>query len=1557
MISVLYVDDEPDLLELAQIFLEQSGEFRVTTSTSAQGALDLPSILSFDAIVSDYQMPGMDGIAFLKAIRKLSETLPFILFTGRGREEVVIEAINNGADFYLQKGGEPRAQFAELSNKIRYSVSRKRMEKELQTKNDELNASYEQIAANEEELRQQLDELTVKQEALKNSEERFRAFTENIPDLTTIVDKTGVYTYVSPSIQRITGRGADELLGKKFAEFEAVFGILPEDKEILLQGGRIAMQEPGKTLPVPPFRIRTINGETLFIEGTNTFLPEVKGIQGLIFHGRDISDRIRAEEELRRKNDELNASYEQITASDEELRGQYEELEQSGKRIRESEGKFRSFFEKTHDALLLFTGDTVIDCNQPAVDLFGYPSKDDLIGLQAAVFSPPQQSDGKDSQVAAAAHLGTVFEKGVDHYEWLHKRKDGSTFPSDILLSAFELEGKQVFLSSVRDVTKRKQAERERQNIIAFLNAIVEQNPSPTWISDERGFLIRMNPACMRMLHSTEEEFAGKYNIFDDNIVEEQGYMPLVRSVFEEGKVVTFPLTWDSSLLDTVTVRDRVNLNLEVTIFPIKDATGKLTNAVIIHNDISERVRAGRVLAESEERYRTLVNSSFDGIAIHQDGVLVYVNQTATRLLGADDPAYFIGKPALDIVHPDDRPEITERIRQSTEKPMELLHERFRRANGDYMDVDVATSPCTWQGRPAVYVTFRDISERKRAEEALYNSQQMLQIVLDTIPQRVFWKDKNSVFLGCNKPNALDAGFADPADMVGKTDYDYTSAGIADLYRADDRHVMETGQARVNYEEPQERSDGSTAWLRTSKVPLHDKAGQVIGVLGTYEDITEQKRNEAALRESEEKYRTLVEKAKEAIAIVQDRNIVFVNKSGADILGIPAGELEGKPFIDYIWPDDREMITVRHSGREAGDVVPDAYDFRIIGAGGRPVWVLISSASISWQGRPATLSLMTDITERKFAEGALQDSEEMFRKVSEGAPEAIYIGADWKFVYLNPAALRLLGASSGEQLIGTPFLNRIHPRFHDVIKNRVHHLYDDKTAAPPLEEVYIRLDGTEIDVEVSSVPFSYQGKNGALVFVWNISKRKKAERERRESEEKYKRIFESLVDIYYETDKDGIVRVISPSVFLLSGWKPEDLIGKTILNLYQNPRDRLVLIERLNQSPIVSGFEVLLKKRDGTPTAVSVNARIRYSASGEPDGIMGSIRDVAEISRARKALQESEETHRRILENMQDAYLRADMAGNLTMANLSAARMYGYDSPDEMIGMPAAALYHNPEQRREMLRQLQEHGRLSDFSGTSQKKDGTAFWTSLSVQFIVGDDGSINGTEGIVRDMTERKLLELAIQEANKKLNLLNNITRHDVVNQLTALRGYAQLVEMKDDDPVVADFMHKIEEATDTISRQLEFTRTYQELGVHTPSWYRLEEMVEKAGRPEVTFSRTCQKVEVFADPMLERVFYNIFENAVRHGGHVTEIAVRCEREPDGLVIIIEDNGVGVVPEEKEKIFEKGFGRNTGYGLFLSREILAITGITIRETGYAGVGARFEITVPKEMYRFTAGQ
>ncbi len=185
----------------------------------------------------------------------------------------------------------------------------------------------------------------------------------------------------------------------------------------------------------------------------------------------------------------------------------------------------------------------------------------------------------------------------------------------------------------------------------------------------------------------------------------------------------------------------------------------------------------------------------------------------------------------------------------------------------------------------------QDITERKRAEEELYRSRQMLQSTLDTIPQRVFWKDRNSTYLGCNRPFATDAGLNNPAEIIGKNDFELAWSGTAECYRADDELVMEKGSAKLNSDETQTRPDGRLLWLRTNKLPLHDREGKVTGVIGTYEDITEQKQADEALRTSEKRYRLLFERNMAGVfRTTLDGRLLECNHAAARMLGYDSPE-------------------------------------------------------------------------------------------------------------------------------------------------------------------------------------------------------------------------------------------------------------------------------------------------------------------------------------------------------------------------------------------------------------------------------------------------------------------------------------------------------------------------------------------------------------------------------------------------------------------------------------------------------------------------------------------
>lgn len=238
-------------------------------------------------------------------------------------------------------------------------------------------------------------------------------------------------------------------------------------------------------------------------------------------------------------------------------------------------------------------------------------------------------------------------------------------------------------------------------------------------------------------------------------------------------------------------------------------------------------------------------------------------------------------------------------------------------------------------------------------------------------------------------------------------------------------------------------------------------------------------------------------------------------------------------------------------------------------------------------------------------------------------------------------------------------------------------------------------------------------------------------------------------------------------------------------------------------------------------------------------------------------------------------------------------------------------------------------------------------------------------------DITERKSLEdqlaaraeelqqilTAYQLVNKKLTLLSTITRHDIGNQLAVIKGYLGILEAEQADPKLTEYCTKSLAASERIVAMIRFTSEYEKIGITAPVWQDCRGIVdvaaEQAPLGQVTIKNDLPEgTEVFADPLIVKVFYNLMDNAVRYGGKITTIRFYLQDERGKAVIVCEDDGDGVPAGEKERIFDRGFGKNTGLGLALSREIVDITGISLKETGMPGWGARFEMAVPAEAWR-----
>lgn len=309
----------------------------------------------------------------------------------------------------------------------------------------------------------------------------------------------------------------------------------------------------------------------------------------------------------------------------------------------------------------------------------------------------------------------------------------------------------------------------------------------------------------------------------------------------------------------------------------------------------------------------------------------------------------------------------------------------------------------------------------------------------------------------------------------------------------------------------------------------------------------------------------------------------------------------------------------------------------------------------------------------------------------------------------------------------------------------------------------------------------------------------------------------------------------------------------------------------------------------------------------------------------------------------------------ITVFNQAFANLTGISCKDA-IGMQIQALF--PESTRsdslDLIRSTSEGGQWDAVEIPILHRSGevkTVLWNSAN---IVDASGSVIATIAQGQDITDRKKAEKALKQVNRQLNLMTSVTRHDILNQINALNLLIGLMERKCSCSQTDEYFRHLEQIVEKIEYQIEFTRTYEKLGSQEPMWQDIRTILTGIQIPDtVRMQFPDESVELYADILLERVFYNLFDNSLRHGMTVSMIRVGYDITPSGVLTIRwEDDGVGISDNDKERIFDLGYGKNTGFGLFFIRDILSITGIEITETGNEGSGARFEIRAPPGEWR-----
>ncbi|MFA5254718.1 MAG: PAS domain S-box protein, partial [Methanoregula sp.] len=696
MYSILYVDDEPTLLEIGKLFLEQFGDFQVAVMASAQEALDSPALGTYDAIVSDYQMPGMNGIEFLKAVRERYGEIPFLIFTGRGREEVVIEAINNGADFYVQKGGDPTAQFAELAYKIRHAVGRKQAER-----------------------------------SQGESERRLADIIDFLPDAMLAVDREGRVIVWNRANEDLTGVPASMVLGKGNYEYALspygerrpfLLDMLswPDEKirnyySNIVHDGRAISAESDLAAP---------RGRQIHIMVKASPLCNQKGeVTGAIEVVRDITGLKTTEQDLRE-------AYERVTMTEEELRSQFDELRVTNEQLTATKDELRRQVDRLTMAQSIgqsgsweyniVTGTFWVSAEGSRI--FGYPAVAGEIPTEKIEACIP------DAAMVRRAMTGLIAGENEYNLEYAIRPADGSA--PRVIHSVARLEkdaaGRPVRVIGIaRDITERLRAKealtKSEDRFAALFSNMLNGAALHRIVCNDKGepedyVILAANPAFEHHLGISRESVLKKTSR-EAYGVSEPPYLDIYAEAALTGRAKTFE-TWFAPMKKH---------------FSISVYSPEKNRFVTIFEDITEKKQAEAKVKESAEKFRALVETSPDMIwEIDCSGVFRYISPTVKTILGYL-PEELVGKPVTCLV-PEQGMALAQRELEkffAADRAIMPFEVPARHRDGHDMVVEIRSFPVTDSGGKVTGFrgVARDITEQKKAEENLRRANRQLTLL------------------------------------------------------------------------------------------------------------------------------------------------------------------------------------------------------------------------------------------------------------------------------------------------------------------------------------------------------------------------------------------------------------------------------------------------------------------------------------------------------------------------------------------------------------------------------------------------------------------------------------------------------------------------------------------------------------------------------------------------------------------------------------------------------------------------------------------------------------
>jgi len=845
--------------------------------------------------------------------------------------------------------------------------------------------------------------------------------------------------------------------------------------------------------------------------------------------------------------------------------------------------------------------------------------------------------------------------------------------------------------------------------------------------------------------------------------------------------------------------QDKTNLQLIEEIESLKNRIKELEQTELKYKQEGETVNTDEV------KLRNIIEHSSNLFYSHTpDHLITYLSPKTREFLDCEPEEAKMRWTDFLTDNPDNEIGIilTEQaIKTGKAQPsyeLELVGKKGRR-----LWVEVNEAPVVERGRTVAIVgALTDITERKLAEEALIESKQMLSHVLNTIPVRVFWKDLTGVYLGCNQLFAKDAGRGNPDEIIGDNDYNMGWAEQAELYRSDDRLVIESGQPKINYEEPQTTPEGKTIWLRTSKIPLRDNKGNVYGVLGTYEEITERKKAEEALQRSEAMFKGIFSQAPVGIELYDaEGNLINANQECLNIFGVMSVE-DVKGFKLFENPNISEEakfklrngLPINYESEFDFEVVKKLNLYKTIRSGKCFLLVQITPYSLSDSGVRGFVAHTQDITERKLADQALRHSEYLLRESQKVAQIGYYeldvasgtwtssrildniFGIDDKYSKNVKGWGEIIHPNSREEMLiyFTENVLKQHQKF-----DKEYRIIRKNNG----EELWVHGIG-ELELDSNGNPVKMIGT------IQDITRQKRSEEALQRSKERYRSLYQKTPAMLHSIDQNGCLTNVSKYWLKKMGYKLDEVLGRHSTDFMTEESRRYAIEEvlpKFYETGSCRDVPYQYVTKNGEIIDALLSAITENDEKGELSHSLSVIVDVTDRKKAEASLKQSEARLRQVIDLVPHYIFAKDQKGRFILANLASAKSMG-TTPEEIIGKTELEIAPVKKEVKEFIKDDAEvissgklkfipEGRFTDVEGKLH------YLQTIKIPFTASgtDDPSVLG---VSVDITERKKAEEALRESEERFSRLSDAAFEgivisdggkiiDVNNQLAKILGY----------------------------------------------------------------------------------------------------------------------------------------------------------------------------------------